>query len=277
MAIPVHTLKRLTAAFVVGLAPSPSSTNREFAVARINAALDSGIFDGTPAWSNYRLPSIQPSADMLSTVAVQPGRDQYYCPSNYHPARAPNVSTTLVHRSDIQAEDFFSRVHAHINVNPETPTLGRKESMEPRKTPHLVDLQNSWRHKRPVIMGVVNLEVQSDGKSVKQAEKTSESAVIALEVGKVRARPSCALYPGKNHWCYVMGPTSKHPGKHCPVGIDVVTLWARKIHDKEADEDCVNPPSILKPTLLIFEHIWPPATINVRLKQSFEKSNIRKG
>ncbi|KAJ7795675.1 hypothetical protein B0H14DRAFT_3495689 [Mycena olivaceomarginata] len=78
-----------TVAFLLGLAPSPSSTNREFAVARINAALDSGIFDGTPfeqdpranqdslgdgfsAWSNYRLASIQPSADMLSAVTTQP-------------------------------------------------------------------------------------------------------------------------------------------------------------------------------------------------------------
>ncbi|KAJ7795674.1 hypothetical protein B0H14DRAFT_3495688 [Mycena olivaceomarginata] len=52
---------------------------------------------------------------------------------------------------------------------------------------HLVELQNSWRCKRPVIMEVVNLEVQSDGKSVKleQGEKTSESAVIALEIVKV--------------------------------------------------------------------------------------------
>jgi hypothetical protein len=144
-----------------------------------------------------------------------------------------------------------------MNVNPETATLGRKESVEPRKTPydrlsspndleaaisHLVELQNSWHSKRPVIMEVVNLVrrlllsniplqnkllqvVQSDGKSVEQGEKTSESAVIAPELRRCR----CALHPGKNRWCYVMGPTSKYPGKHCPVGIDVVTLWARKI------------------------------------------------
>ncbi|KAJ6528943.1 hypothetical protein B0H19DRAFT_1194217 [Mycena capillaripes] len=161
---------------------------------------------------------------------------------------------------DIPAEDFFSRVHAHMNVDPETAVLGWKESVEPKKSPYhrlsspedlneaikgLMALQNSSRRKRPVIMEVVNLEVQSDGKAVKQAEKDSESAVTSPELAKVLAKLTCALHPGKNRWCYATGPKSKHPGTHVAVGIDVATLWARKIHDKEADEDCVEAPNIL--------------------------------
>ncbi|KAJ6619071.1 hypothetical protein B0H10DRAFT_2217138 [Mycena sp. CBHHK59/15] len=95
-------------------------------------------------------------------------------------------------------------------------------------------------------MEVVNLEVQPDGKTTKQAEKATETALTIPELRKVQAKLTCAQHPGKNRWCYVMGPTSKHPGKHVEVGIDVVNLWARKMHDGEAEEDCVEPPNILK-------------------------------
>ncbi|KAJ7794919.1 hypothetical protein B0H14DRAFT_3496520 [Mycena olivaceomarginata] len=123
-----------TVAFLLGLAPSPSSTNREFAVARINAALTAAFSMG-----HHRLNKT-------------PG-----------PTRTA-LTTGSAHAVTTQpAEDFFSHVHAHMNVNPETATLGRKESVEPRKTPyhrlsspddleaaisHLVELQNSWRRKR---------------------------------------------------------------------------------------------------------------------------------
>ncbi|KAJ6524180.1 hypothetical protein B0H19DRAFT_972217, partial [Mycena capillaripes] len=165
----------------------------------------------------------------------------------------------------LPAEDFFSRVHAVMQVNPETAVLGWKESAELKRTPYhqlktheglraafgsSLALQNSSRRKRPVIMEVNFLnkllqEVQPDGKKVKQPEKVSESAILSPEIAKVQAKLSCALHPGKNRWCYVMGPKSKSPGKHVAIGIDVLTLWARKIHDKEADEDCVTPPNIL--------------------------------
>lgn len=84
----------------------------------------------------------------------------------------PTVSKTLVLPSDLPAEDFFSRVHAVMQVNPETAVLGWKESAELKRTPYhqlkthedlraafglLVALQNSSRRKRPVIMEVANV------------------------------------------------------------------------------------------------------------------------
>ncbi|KAJ6456520.1 hypothetical protein C8R45DRAFT_795249, partial [Mycena sanguinolenta] len=162
---------------------------------------------------------------------------------------------------DISAIDFFSRVHAQMGVNPETAVLGWKESAERRRDPYhrlstpqdlkdalkqLLALQRSLRRRRPVVMELVNLEVQPDGSATKKAEKASETVLTLPELEKVQAKLTCAEHPGKNRWCYIMGPKSAHPGKHVEVGIDVVSLWARKIHDGEANEDCVNPPNILR-------------------------------
>ncbi|KAJ7263545.1 hypothetical protein C8J57DRAFT_1629725, partial [Mycena rebaudengoi] len=153
-------------------------------------------------------------------------------------------TTTLVLPSDIPATDFFSRIHAQMNVNPTTAVLGWKESAERRRDPYhrlesaedldgafkcLVKLQTSTRHKKDVIMEVVNLVLQRDGKTTNQAEKQSETALSIPELQQVQAKLKCAEHPGNNRWCYVMGPKSAHPGKHVELGIDVVSLWARKV------------------------------------------------
>ncbi|KAJ6631961.1 hypothetical protein B0H10DRAFT_1975580 [Mycena sp. CBHHK59/15] len=176
--------------------------------------------------------------------------------------KAPTVTTMLVLPSDIPATDFFSRIHAQMNVDPTTAVLGWKESAERRRDPYhrlesaedldgafkcLVKLQTSTRCKKDVIMEVVNLEVQPDGKTTKQAEKQSETALSIPELQQVQAKLKCAEHPGNNWWCYVMGPKSTHPRKHVELGIDVVSLWARKVVRTGLYHlYCVEPPSILR-------------------------------
>ncbi|KAJ7699528.1 hypothetical protein B0H17DRAFT_1158147 [Mycena rosella] len=263
------------AAYLLGLGPMPPATNKQTAVARINAALDSGMFDALASPGPQRL-SIPFRRRKVCRVCCGLETNTYYVDevanitislpvynaknTNDKGKKSPTVSTTLILPSDIPSVDFFSRVHALMNVDPVTAVLGWKESAERRRDPYhrletpddlndafkvLVSLEKSTRRKRPVTMELVNLEVQPDGKTTKQAEKDSEKAVTAPELRKVQEKLTCALHPGKNRWCYVMGPTSKHPGQHVPLGIDVVTLWARKVHDGEADEDCIAPPNIL--------------------------------
>ncbi|KAJ7883712.1 hypothetical protein B0H14DRAFT_2564786 [Mycena olivaceomarginata] len=143
-----------------------------------------------------------------------------------------------------------------MNVDRTTATLGWKESAERTKDPYhrlsspedfkaafkaMTDLQNNSRRKKAVIME----ELQPDGKTTKQAKKMPETAAPIPELAKVQAKLACTEHPGKNRWCSVMGATRKHPTKHVEFGIHVISLWARKIHDGEADEDCVTPPNIL--------------------------------
>ncbi|KAJ7077933.1 hypothetical protein C8R44DRAFT_910695 [Mycena epipterygia] len=276
-------------AYLLGMGPLPHApTGRQLAVAQMQAALNSGMFDGThgptPRFEEDQDEddddeerNIDPALRAISTQVPGPTPTVGTYPSGRAAVRtvtitatvyghktndkkAAAVTTTLIIPVDIPPDDFFSRLHAVMNVDPATASLGWKESAERRRDPYhrlssaedlkdafkqLIMLQDTSRRRKPFVMEIVNTEVQPDGKTVKQAEKPSETAITVPELRKVQAKLACAEHPGRNRWCYVMGPTSKHPGKHVPLGIDVVSLWARKMHDGEADEDCIIPPNIL--------------------------------
>ncbi|KAJ7358534.1 hypothetical protein DFH08DRAFT_953665 [Mycena albidolilacea] len=141
-----------------------------------------------------------------------------------------------------------------MNVDPTTASLGWKESLERHNYAHhrlstaqdlsdafkhLVALQKSLRCKEPIIMEIVNL-------ITRQTEKQSEIAIAIPELENIKAGLTCALHPGKNRWCYVMPPDSTHLREPVALGIEHAGLWARKIHDGEASDDCVNPPNVFK-------------------------------
>ncbi|KAJ6453081.1 hypothetical protein C8R45DRAFT_847233 [Mycena sanguinolenta] len=258
-------MNHTTAAFLLGAGPLPGPTNQQIAVAQMQRALDSGMFDQQWRFEEEEEDSEEEGplhARSLQLYLPRPPDDDLQPP--FSPSRVPQnktVITNIILPYDISPIDFFSRVHAQMNVDPETAVLGWKESAERRRDPYhrlstpddlkdafkqLLALQSSARRRKPVVMELVNLEVQPDGKTTKKPEKTSETALALPELEKVQAKLACTEHPGKNKWCYVMGPQSAHPGKHVEVGIDVVSLWARKIHDGEADEDCLNPPNILQ-------------------------------
>ncbi|KAJ7127664.1 hypothetical protein C8R44DRAFT_616163 [Mycena epipterygia] len=251
--------------FLLGLGPLPAPTQKQTAVAMMQAALDSNMFDQHRMFEEDEDEENENEHDPEGFFARgHPSLITVKVPvygAVKKDKKAPTVTTTLVLPSDIPATDFFSRIHAQMNVDPTTAVLGWKESAERRKDPYhrlesaedldgafkcLAKLQTSTRRKRDVIMEVVNLEVQPDGKTTKQAEKQSETALSIPELQQVQAKLKCAEHPGNNRWCYVMGPKTTHPRKHVELGIDVVSLWARKVHDGDADPDCVEPPSILR-------------------------------
>ncbi|KAJ7456408.1 hypothetical protein B0H11DRAFT_1739317 [Mycena galericulata] len=241
-----------TAAYLLGMGPLPPPTNCELAVAYAQAGLDSGRF----TQPQFEEDQADDSDDDENTHAQPPS-------GPYEPQirdKNKQMKTQLVIPTNIPPHDFFSRIHARMNVDPATAILGWRESQERRKdAPHrlsnaedlldafkrLTTLQNNSRRKKPVIMEIVNSEMQPNGKTTKQAEKQSETAIAIPELEKVKAKLTCALHPGKNRWCYVMPPDSKHPGKHVALGIEHVRLWARKVHDGEASDDCINPPNVL--------------------------------
>ncbi|KAF8214495.1 hypothetical protein K438DRAFT_2008803 [Mycena galopus ATCC 62051] len=277
-----------TAAYLLGMGPPPPLTNRDRAVAYAQAGLDSGMFtrpqfeenqaddsddENThtqPPVSGPYEPQIDPALLALSdrgagannfVVGIDQPVPKITVEVLDYAAKdkTKQMKIQLVIPADIPPDDFFSRVHARMNVDPTTAILGWKESLERRRDPHhrlstaqdlsdafkhLVALQKSLRRKKPVIMEIVNLEVQPDGKTTKQAEKQSETVIAIPELENVKAKLTCALHPGKNRWCYVMPPDSNHPGEHVALGIEHVGLWARKIHDGEASDDCINPPNI---------------------------------
>ncbi|KAJ7687052.1 hypothetical protein B0H17DRAFT_1125737 [Mycena rosella] len=276
-----------TASYLLGMGPLPPPTNRELAVAYTQAGLDSGMFAQPQFEEDYGAhntddenthaqppasgePQIDPT---LLALSSQGTANNLVVGINQ---RVPNIAVEVIDYAakdktkhmkievvipaDIPADDFFSRIHARMNVDPATAILGWKESQERRRDPHrrletaedlggafkqLIALQKSSRRKKPVIMEIANLEVQPDGKTTKQAEKQSETAISIPELEIVKAKLTCALHPGRNRWCYVMPPDSKHPGEHIALGIEHVGLWARKVHDGEASDDCINPPNVL--------------------------------
>ncbi|KAJ6607194.1 hypothetical protein B0H10DRAFT_1956454 [Mycena sp. CBHHK59/15] len=267
-----------TAAYLLGMGPLPPPTNRELAVAYAQAGLDSGRFTqpqfeedqaddsdndenthAQPPFGPYE-PQIDPALLAISNQGAAVANITVEVIDYATKDKNKQMKTQLVIPTNIPPDDFFSRVHARMNVDPATAILGWRESQERRKdAPHrlsnaedlldafkrLTALQNNSRRKKPVIMEIVNSEMQPNGKTTKQAEKQSETVVAIRELEKVKAKLTCALHPGKNRWCYVMPPDSKHPGKHVALGIEHVGLWARKVHDGEASDDCINPPNVL--------------------------------
>ncbi|KAJ7165220.1 hypothetical protein C8R46DRAFT_900628 [Mycena filopes] len=240
-------------AYLLGAGPRPPTSNQQHAVASMQAALNSGMFDHTNH-GQHRFEEDRESED--------DGDDDKDDNSQIDPGllAISGHSTQLVLPADIAPHDFFSRIHAQMNLDPTTAILGWKEAAEPRRdAPHklsssqdladafrrMIDLQKSTRRRKPVVMEIVNTEVQPDGKKTKQPEKPVESALTIPELENVKSKLSCMLHPGRNRWCYVMPPDSKKPGEHVALGIEHVSLWARKVHDGEANADCINPPNCL--------------------------------
>ncbi|KAK6987631.1 hypothetical protein R3P38DRAFT_2458561, partial [Favolaschia claudopus] len=107
--------------------------------------------------------------------------------------------------------------HAQMNVDPETAMLGWKEAQERRGDPYHrlsseQDVKDAFRdlikrvlvwYSSEVVMQIVNLEEQTNGKTTKKPEKPSETAVAVPELHNVQEKLSCMEHPGKNRWCYV--------------------------------------------------------------------------
>lgn len=64
----------------------------------------------------------------------------------------------------------------------------------------------------------------------KKAPAKSTETAYEGELKTVKAKLACAAHPGPNRWCYV----SRAKGEHIPLGLEHITLWARKIVSRAA-------------------------------------------
>ncbi|KAK6992308.1 hypothetical protein R3P38DRAFT_3191538 [Favolaschia claudopus] len=135
----------------------------------------------------------------------------YGTTENNKKKKAAPVLTRIIVPADLPPADFLSRMHAQMNVDPETAMLGWKEAQERRGDPyHRLSSEQDGpdqtsreysfgtRRKKEVVMQIVNLEEQTNGKTTKKPEKPSETAVAVPELHNVQEKLSCMEHPGKN-------------------------------------------------------------------------------
>ncbi|KAK6993184.1 hypothetical protein R3P38DRAFT_3223786 [Favolaschia claudopus] len=108
----------------------------------------------------------------------------------------------------------------------------------------------SKRRQKKIFMEIINL--------AKPAEKTAAAPKVTEtayrdELNIVKAALACEKHRGHNRWCYVRRDNEK--GERCvPLGLEEVTLWARKLHEDKAkpenerklDDKCTKYPDVFK-------------------------------
>ncbi|KAK6984487.1 hypothetical protein R3P38DRAFT_3452347 [Favolaschia claudopus] len=134
----------------------------------------------------------------------------YGTTENNKKKKAAPVLTRIIVPADLPPADFLSRMHAQMNVDPETAMLGWKEAQERCGDPYhrlsseqdvkdafrdLIKVQESTR--------LISREVRRSrrSKTTKKPEKPSETAVAVPELHNVQEKLSCMEHPGKNR-CY---------------------------------------------------------------------------
>ncbi|KAI0246018.1 hypothetical protein BJV78DRAFT_1158199 [Lactifluus subvellereus] len=158
----------------------------------------------------------------------------------------PVVSILTFDIDDITEEDFLSCVCATVGVDQVKAKLGWKTCDNKKKAAHAFEahrkMLNNKRREKAVYMEIVNLEKSKEAE--KPPPKSSEMATNPDILHKVKNTLQCAIHPGPHWWCYVRRDKG-HEGEHVKLGIHEVGLWVQKIHDGEADEDCITPPNVL--------------------------------
>ncbi|KAF8231156.1 hypothetical protein L208DRAFT_1378238 [Tricholoma matsutake] len=144
----------------------------------------------------------------------------------------PKVTTDVDFPADIPHDDFFSQISAIMNLDPMVAELGWKSCSALLSNTSCCKF--TW-------MEIIHLNPAPVETS--KGEKTDGNHIIdfayANELHLVKEKLCCTKHGGLNHWCYIHPNT---PGEHVALGLQEITLWARKIHDNEADRDCVIPP-----------------------------------
>ncbi|KAG6908316.1 hypothetical protein DXG01_005292 [Tephrocybe rancida] len=240
-------------AYLLGMGPLPPPRPEEIAVARFNAALNNGGFDPTvhhndqPAAVENRVTPPPTVAQILEVRLPVPRED----------GGQPTIVPIRI-KTDIEPRDFLARVIANLDLDPGSAQLGWK-SCDDTKTSHprrlktdedvqcafdeMVKLLTSTRRKRPVFMEVVNLT--KPAVPVPSAPKPSETAA-SEEMKIVKEKLRCAQHPGANRWCFVKNDRDGNAGRHVPLGIAELSLWAREMRDGRCDRECKLAPEILR-------------------------------
>ncbi|PPQ87378.1 hypothetical protein CVT25_001996 [Psilocybe cyanescens] len=165
------------------------------------------------------------------------------------------VTRDIEFQVDIPCHDFCDRIIASMNLDPATAQLGWKTSDEGKcAASHQLDtdsdidnafktilsIQNNPCRRKEILMEGVHLNPampQAPKKKINGSRSTDSAYSAELRV--VKEKLQCAHHSGPNRWCYV---SPENPTEHVALGLEEITLWAWKIHDNDADADCVRPP-----------------------------------
>ncbi|EDR07198.1 uncharacterized protein LACBIDRAFT_328214 [Laccaria bicolor S238N-H82] len=160
---------------------------------------------------------------------------------------------------DIPYNDFVSRVCASMNLNPATAELGWKSIDDAKRDPArqlttendlqdafhvLVKAKKNTRREKEVAMQMVHLNPVAPKPAKKKTDgnKATDFA-YGEELCIMKGKLKCEQHNGPNRWCYV---SSNDPADHVKLGLEEVTLWARKLKDDlTLDRACVLPPNCL--------------------------------
>ncbi|KIM35687.1 hypothetical protein M413DRAFT_56413, partial [Hebeloma cylindrosporum] len=170
-----------------------------------------------------------------------------------------NIIRDLSFPADIPRNDFLDRIYAQMSLNRERDELGWQTcDVGDRAAAQrladagdvdqafdtILDMMKSTRRKKPVFMKIKHLNPVPIETSNKKKEGTRKTDfAYNAELTAVNRNLKCAQHPGENRWCYI---NPEKPTEHIALGLEEITLWARKIHDNEADSDCLRPPHCLR-------------------------------
>ncbi|KAF8210944.1 hypothetical protein K438DRAFT_1808532 [Mycena galopus ATCC 62051] len=135
-------------AYLMGVGPLPPATPQQQAIAQMQASLDSGMFDQIARPHSQDNAAIDPVLLALSNKApAGPIASNRAAVPNItvevrvygateKDKKSPAITTQIIVPADIPPDDFFSRMHAQMNIDPKTAILGWKEAAERRGDPY---------------------------------------------------------------------------------------------------------------------------------------------
>ncbi|KAJ7916716.1 hypothetical protein B0H13DRAFT_2323008 [Mycena leptocephala] len=246
-----------TAHYLMGLGPMPAPSGRDYAVAQMNAGLNSGMFDPAQPGPQY----IQPQ---YSQVA-QPQAPREVLNLDVHlPCRVAgnNEAVTKILTFDIKGtipNDFLDRVCATMGQARNVAQLGWKTcDGKKRDAPNALrdtdDVKQAWkvhevllrstRRMKPVYMEIFDMIKPVEEPVKATAPKTYETA-YSDELKIVKDKLKCATHKGPNRWCYI-SPADGDGGEHIELAFEEISLWAKLMHDNpQVDRECALPPNTL--------------------------------
>ncbi|KAJ3875285.1 hypothetical protein F5051DRAFT_334075 [Lentinula edodes] len=227
--------------YLLGVGPLPPPTPQQQAVAQMNQVLDSGAFDGTQSHP------AQQSLQRHSNIQRLGG------------PKSKRVYVTIrINAATIEPQDFLARVHANMELKSEEDIeLGWRVSDAPlnkgfRRLKTNADVHGAFdeilnrnkdsRRVTPLSMVIKNITPNVEKEVFEKPLKTTDTS-YGDELTKLKEKLRCMQHSGHNRWCFVRRDED-HAGQHVNLGIEEITLWARKWRDGESDGP-LHPPSVL--------------------------------
>ncbi|KAF9051314.1 hypothetical protein BJ165DRAFT_1524264 [Panaeolus papilionaceus] len=215
--------------YLLGQGPVPPSSSAERAAASLRTALDG------PHWNGQGADHVMvrnASADNVLVRVVLDGA----------------LSDMLVPR-DTTLVAFVAQVCDVLGVSPNVAKLGWKTSDEPKHSmPHelrtevqlkaafetLIRSQSNPRRFKCIALNIIHLN--------------PEAVLYEAELRLLQEKLRCAVHvENGGRWCYIKpGSNSNDADAHIPLGIEELNLWAKKMHDGDADTTGTLPPNCFR-------------------------------